>query len=103
VGTAWVADAADDAWTAPGVIDAVNGVAVVPPFPRADQQIAAAVRNVLDTDPGINAANVNTNVTNGTVSLNGTVPTFYQVQRASDDAGSVAGVINVINNLTVSL
>lgn len=95
-------DAADDAWTASGVVDVVNNITVVPPFTRTDADIAADVRSALATDPAIDAKNVNVSVVNGTVYLRGTVPTYYQVQQASNDAWGVAGVLNVVNELGVS-
>jgi len=94
--------AADDAWTAPGVIDVVNDVAVVPPNRRGDAQIEADVRRALDTDPDINAARINVSVINGVVYLRGTVPTYYQIDEASNDAWGVPGVVDVANELTVS-
>lgn len=103
VGTyAQKSDAADDAWTAPGVVDVVNNVTVVPPFTRTDAAITADVRGALDSDPSIAATNINVSVVNGTVYLRGTVPTYYQVQQAGNDAWGVAGVLNVVNELGVS-
>jgi len=95
-------DAADDAWTAPGVVDVVNNITVVPPYTRTDADIAAGVRNALNSDPSIDASNVNVSVVNGTVYLRGTVPTYYHVQQAGNDAWGVAGVLNVVNELGVS-
>ncbi len=103
VGTyAQKSDAADDAWTAPGVVDVVNNITVVPPFTRTDADIAADVRSALASDPAIDARNINVSVVNGTVYLRGTVPTYYQVQQAGNDAWGVAGVLNVVNELGVS-
>lgn len=93
--------ASDDAWSVPGVIDVINDIVVVPPVTRSDTEIAADVRRALDCDPAINAANIHVTVTNGTVYLRGTVPTYYQIQEASKVAWSVPGVVNVVNELTV--
>ncbi|HVC32605.1 MAG TPA: BON domain-containing protein [Chloroflexota bacterium] len=103
VGTyAQKSDASDDAWTAPGVVDVVNNLTVVPPITRTDAEIASDVRNALASDPAIDAASVNVSVVNGTVYLRSTVPTYYQVQQAGNDAWGVAGVLNVVNELGVS-
>ncbi len=96
------ADATDDAWTAPGVIDVVNNLSVVPRFVRDDAEVANDVRAALRTDPAIDATNVQVSVVNGTVSLRGTVPTSYQVRRAANNAWGVPGVLNVVNELGVS-
>jgi len=103
VGTyAQKSDAADDAWTAPGVVDVVNNITVVPPITRSDADVAADVRNALSSDPAIDSTNVNVSVVNGTVYLRGTVPTYYQVQQAGNDAWGMSGVLNVVNELGVS-
>jgi osmotically-inducible protein OsmY len=94
--------AADDAWAAPGVVDVINDIVVVPPSRRTDGEIEADVRHTLDSDPDINAARITVSVVNGVVYLRGTVPTYYQIDEASDDAWSVPGVVNVVNELTVS-
>ncbi|MGH2457726.1 MAG: BON domain-containing protein [Chloroflexota bacterium] len=95
-------DAADDTWTAPGVVDVVNNITVVPPFRRSDAEITTDVRNALTTDPTIDAGNVNVSAVNGTVYLRGTVPTYYQAQQAANDAWGVPGALNVVNELGVS-
>lgn len=95
--------AADDAWTTPGASDVVNTITVTPPLMRPDSQIAADVRTVLAKDPSVNAVNIAVSVANGTVSLRGTVPSFFQVHRAASDAWSVVGVRDVVNQVTVSL
>ncbi|MGH2459525.1 MAG: BON domain-containing protein [Chloroflexota bacterium] len=94
--------AADDAWTAPGVIDVINDIAVVPTTPRTDAAIAADVRRALDTDPNLNAARITTSVVNAVVQLDGSMPTYYQIGAAGNDAWGVPGVVDVVNNLTVS-
>jgi len=94
--------ASDDAWTAPGVVDVINDVVVVPPSPRTDAEIEADVRRALDMDPDINAARITPTVVNGVVHLRGTVPTFYQIDEAVNDAWNVPGVVNMVNELTVS-
>lgn len=95
-------DAADDAWRAPGVVDVVDGITVLPPFTRSDTDIAADIRQAIARDPAIDPNNVTVSVVNGTVYLRGTVPTYYQVQQAANDAWGVTGVLSVVNELGVS-
>jgi len=94
--------AEDDAWTAPGVVDVVNDLSVVPPYTRNDADIAADMRTVLAADTALEAENISVSVINGTVYLRGTVPTYYQVRQAAHDAWGVAGVLNVVNELGVA-
>ena len=91
----------DDAWIAPGVIDVVDDIIVEPPTRRSDEENPVDVCRALDTDPGINAARITVDVVDGTVYLRGSVPTYYQIGLAADDAWSVPGVRNVVNELTV--
>lgn len=92
----------DDAWTAPGVVDVVNEISVVPAYTRNAADIGADVRTALASDPAIDAKNISADVVNGTVYLRGTAPTYFQVRQAADDAWGVAGVLNVVNELGVS-
>lgn len=96
------AGAVDDAWTAPGVVDVVDQIEVKPPVIRDDAQLATAARDALAGDPGVDSTNVKVSAMKGTVYLRGTVPTYYQVQQAANDAWSVAGTLNVVNELGVS-
>jgi len=84
------------------VVDVVNDVSVVPPYTRRDLDVAADVRTALDADPALEAGNVTVSAMNGTVYLRGTVPSYYQVRQAANDAWGVAGVLNVINELGVA-
>jgi osmotically-inducible protein OsmY len=94
--------AAQDAWKAPGVVDVVNEIVVVPPVARPDAAIAADVREVLNRDRALYAGAITVVVINGLVYLEGTVPTYDQIERAADDARDVVGVVNVVNRLTTT-
>jgi osmotically-inducible protein OsmY len=95
-------DAEDDSWTAPGVVNVVNNITVVPPVVRNDDAIANDVRSALTTDPAVDARNITVLALKGTVYLRGSVPTYYQIRQAADDAWGIAGVLNVVNELGVA-
>jgi osmotically-inducible protein OsmY len=95
-------DAVDDAWTAPGVVDVIDELRVIPPVAVPDADIRANVEAALRSDPAIDASNVQVAALNGTVYLRGTMPTYYQIQQAGNDAWGVAGVVDVVNELGVS-
>jgi osmotically-inducible protein OsmY len=84
------------------VVDVINNIAVEPPIRRPDSEIEGDVRRALDTDPSINAARISVSVLKGIVYLRGTVPTYYQIAEAAEDALGVPGVVNVLNELSVS-
>jgi hyperosmotically inducible periplasmic protein len=68
-----------------------------------DRDIRAAVYQELDADSLIDAGDIEVEVVNGEVSLNGTVPSQDQVAKAAAAARRVAGVTGVDNLLGVAL
>lgn len=95
------AAATEDTWPVEGVVNVINDIAVAPLVRRPDAEIDADVRVALAHDPSINPSNIQVSVANGTVTLRGTVPSFYQVDEATNAARRVAGVANIVNQLTV--
>jgi len=68
-----------------------------------DTNIEAAVQKELDSDPLVDAHDIVVEVTDGAVSLTGTVPSQAQCAAAVAAAHRVAGVIGVDNLLAVAL
>ena len=66
-----------------------------------DASIQAAVKAKLTADRFSNITNIDTNVTNGVVTLAGEVPNDRVKADAEAEARSVNGVVRVINNLQV--
>jgi osmotically-inducible protein OsmY len=66
-----------------------------------DRDIRAAVYQALDADRLIDAADIDVEVVNGEVTLNGTVPGQDQRSKAATAARRVAGVTGVQNLLDV--
>jgi len=66
-----------------------------------DSAIQAAVKAKLTADRFSNLVNIDTNVTNGVVTLAGEVPNAKVKAEAESEARSVDGVKRVINNLQV--
>jgi osmotically-inducible protein OsmY len=66
-----------------------------------DSSIQAAVKAKLTADRFSNITNIDTNVTNGVVTLAGEVPNDRVKADAEAEARSVNGVVRVINNLQV--
>ncbi|BCA55706.1 hypothetical protein W02_28460 [Nitrospira sp. KM1] len=96
----------------PGVRQVVNNLQV-PPVPPAtgivpssgliqnDPLITATVKERLTTDRIANLARVHVDTTEGTVYLNGVVPSSGHKVRAEQIARDVSGVTQVVNNLQV--
>ena len=68
---------------------------------RPDERIQDDVSERLAAEPQVGAAQIQVNVTDGEVTLTGTVDSPEARRRAEDIAGSVAGVASVLNNLRV--
>jgi len=66
-----------------------------------DASIQASVKAKLTADRFSNITNIDTNVTNGVVTLAGEVPNDRVKADAEAEARSVNGVVKVINNLQV--
>jgi osmotically-inducible protein OsmY len=62
-----------------------------------------AVEDELTFDPDVDASHITVENTDGTVSLNGTVPSYPQYVAAAAGARRVAGVKSVRNHLEVAL
>jgi osmotically-inducible protein OsmY len=66
-----------------------------------DERIQGDVSDRLAAELPADAAQIQVNVTHGEVTLAGTVDTSEARRRAENVAGSIAGVVSVINNLRV--
>lgn len=71
-------------------------------YTRSDDRIREDVSDRLTDDYRVNAADVEVTVSNGEVTLNGTVRSRDEKRRAEDVAEAVSGVKHVQNNLRVS-
>ncbi|RPH79453.1 MAG: BON domain-containing protein [Nitrospiraceae bacterium] len=89
------------AWWVPGSRDVVNGMEVVPLQEDSDEEIAKAVRLVLEKDPFVNAERIRVTVKQAVVTLEGDAPSVPQKEMAEFDAWYVFGVDKVDNRLEV--
>jgi hyperosmotically inducible protein len=69
---------------------------------RSSEEIKKDVVDQLYWDGRVDAAGIEVKVVDGTVRLNGTVPTYSARRAAEEDAWQVAGVKSVENGLTVA-
>ena len=84
-----------------GVVDIRNQIVVKPPTLRTDAGVLADVKAHFAQNPLIPASSITATVTNGVVTLTGTVTSFVQADQAESVARFVPGVIDVRNNLFV--
>jgi hypothetical protein len=68
---------------------------------RTDAEIAADVQSKINSDANIPNKTISVNASSGTVTLSGTVGSEMERLAAANDAGQVAGVKTVVNNLQV--
>ena len=90
------------AWWTPGRRDVVNSLEVQPAYEERDDEVAEALRLVLEADPELDAAQVRPVCEKWVVKLEGNVPSEEQKRRAEMDAWYLSGVDRVINNLQVT-
>jgi osmotically-inducible protein OsmY len=103
--------ASDDAWV--DGVSAVDATAIqVKPQERpdpnlsvgtkkTDQQIATAIKDAAFYDPRVKSFNINPSVSEGVVTLSGTVDTVQAKQAAETIARNTVGVMDVKNQLAV--
>jgi osmotically-inducible protein OsmY len=89
------------AWWVPGSRDVVNGMEVVPLQEDSDEEMAKAVRLLLEKDPFVNAERIRVTVKQAVVTLEGDAPSAPQNEMAEFDAWYVFGVDKVDNRLEV--
>jgi osmotically-inducible protein OsmY len=89
------------AWRIPGVRDVINGLAVEPPEDDGPDQLEEAVRVVLERNRLFDAAQVKAGVRNRVVRLTGVVRSGEARAAAANDAWSVFGVDDVLNEIEV--
>lgn len=89
------------AWWAPGCRDVVNGLGVVPPEKDSDDEVADALRLVLEKDPLVHADEIRVSVHNYIVTLEGLAGTEEERKMAELDAWYLFAVDKVINRIEV--
>jgi len=89
------------AWWVPGSRDVINGMEVVPDQPDSDEDLAKAVRIVLQKDPLVQEDRVRVRAKHSVVRLEGAVSSAPQKEMAEFDAWYVFGVDKVVNRLEV--
>jgi osmotically-inducible protein OsmY len=95
--------AQDAAHRVAGVLDVANDIRVKPPgsYERSDTDIARAVRSALEWDVLVPHQQIRTTVSNGVVTLEGTVDYWSQYDDAAHCVRNLAGVTEVRNLICV--
>jgi osmotically-inducible protein OsmY len=98
-----IRDAAEDAaYRVFGVRGVTNDIVVVPvALGRPDGDVAADVRTALTLDTLVPLDRVTVAVADGVVTLSGNLDYYYQREAAEDDAGQIAGVLDVVDLISV--
>ncbi|GAB4349427.1 MAG: hypothetical protein Kow0026_04830 [Oricola sp.] len=89
------------AWWVPGSRDVVNGIEVAGDEADGPDRIAEAVRQALEKDPFVDAAQVKVGVRGRVVRLTGLLPDAERREMAENDAWCVFGVDTVINEIAI--
>jgi osmotically-inducible protein OsmY len=96
--------AQEAAFRVAGVRDVANDIHVKMPgsLMRTDADIAQAVRLALEWDSTVPSNRIRSSVTDGIVTLQGTVDDWHQVAAAEQAVSNLAGVQDVLSEMTVS-
>lgn len=94
--------AEQDAKNTVGVLRVKNLLKVRLAKPVSGDNLAQNVISAIQRDPFMNNYEINVKTRNGLVTLTGTVDSYYEKAQADDIASRAKGVVNVINNLTVT-
>lgn len=94
-----------DAYKVAGVMNVKNYLEIK--FPPSismpsDEEITSNVKNMLLWNSRINSDNITVTTNRGIVNLSGSINSYWEKYLAGDAANSASGVIEVVNNLTVS-
>jgi osmotically-inducible protein OsmY len=96
--------AAMDAWKIDGVKNVTNLLDVTYPTTvtvPTDAEIKGNAESTLIWNSTVDSTDIDVSVTNGTVTLEGSVPTYWQHRLAEDLVAGLTGVVMVENHLTV--
>lgn len=85
-----------------GVRAIVNRIVVEPSLIRTDEDIQNAVTNKLLNDPATDSYEVNVKVSDGTVTLTGTVQSWAEKELCSTVAKGVRGVREIKNDISIN-
>ena len=85
-----------------GVLGIENRIAVVPTRKMTDEVVAQDVTSALKRDVLVDPRNVTVAVTDGIVTLTGSVPGWASRHSAERDAANTAGVVAVRNELKIA-
>jgi osmotically-inducible protein OsmY len=89
-------------WWTPGRCDVINALDLQPSYEETDEEVAEALRIVLEADPAVDAAQIRPTCRDWVVTLDGSVPSEEQKRRAEMDAWYVSGVERVENRLAIA-
>ncbi len=84
-----------------GVRAVVNRIDVSPAIMRPDEEVRKAVSKALLDDPAADAYEIDVSVTNGVVTLSGTVQSWAEKQLAEKVTKGIIGVHDIENDLTI--
>ncbi len=92
----------DDARSVPGVVDVIDEILVAVPRTSSDAALAADLRHELRRNLCLGEPAVHVEVTHGVAHLQGNVVALPQRWMAEELARFTAGVVDVVNDLTVA-
>lgn len=96
--------AEEDVWAINGVSSVQNNLTVRFPDqnkPPSDSEIKNTLISILQWDNNISSSDIIINIENGALTLDGSVPAFWQKMRVEEIAADINGVVSVHDRLVV--
>jgi osmotically-inducible protein OsmY len=93
-----------DCFTVPGVFSVENNLLVDSPEPASasgDREVREAIEMLLSCNPDVDASDIRVFVSDGAVTLEGSVDSFWKKTKAEELASTTAGVVRMTNHLAV--
>jgi osmotically-inducible protein OsmY len=86
---------------AKGVIDVTENLDIVPPREYPDEEIAQELERAIDRRSVVSEEDVDVRVSNGEVTLEGTVPNWFTYSQIKISSENTLGVVNVVDRIKI--
>jgi osmotically-inducible protein OsmY len=94
--------AVDDARRCRGVVEVDDNIKVRPESMRTDWEIQKRVEQALLWNPTVERYEITVWVSNGLVTLYGSVDTYYEKKKAAQGIAPIEGIVGIVNTISVS-
>ncbi len=84
-----------------GVVDVIDEIDIVPSREYTDKEITRELKKTIDRRPGVSQEDVDVNVSDGEVTIEGTVPNWFTYSRIKISSENTLGVVDVVDKIKI--